>query len=170
MVLLRKKIAGLNSLTLERFVLRARRLVRLSETVNVLVTNSAELRSLNRQFRGIDKATDVLSFPSPLPTNGQSKRFAGDLAISADIARDNATRLGHSAADEKKILVLHGVLHLAGFDHEHDRGEMARKESQLRRQLKLETGLIERTRIASHKIPFRGQNKNRPPTTRRKTS
>jgi probable rRNA maturation factor len=66
------------------------------------------------------------------------------VAISADIARANARRLGHSVGDEVKILVLHGILHLAGFDHEHDNGQMARKESQLRRQLKLEPGLIER--------------------------
>ena len=66
------------------------------------------------------------------------------MAISADIARENARRLGHSVADEVKILVLHGILHLAGFDHERDNGEMARKESRLRLQLKLEGGLIER--------------------------
>jgi probable rRNA maturation factor len=75
----------------------------------------------------------------------QAKRSAGDVAISADIARRNARRLGHSLADEVKILVLHGILHLAGFDHERDNGEMARKENRLRRQLKLEGALIERT-------------------------
>jgi len=143
LVILRKRIAGMSAATLERFVLRARRSVRLRQTVNVLVTGSAEMRSLNRQFRSADKPTDVLSFPS-LP-NRENKRFAGELAISADIARDNARRLGHSLADEIKILVLHGILHLAGFDHERDHGKMAHKENQLRRQLKLEAGLIERT-------------------------
>jgi probable rRNA maturation factor len=125
-------------------MLRARRAVHLRDTVNVLVTNSAELQSLNRRFRGADKATDVLSFPSPPAGSHQGKRVAGEVAISADIARENAGRLGHSVADEVKILALHGILHLAGFDHEHDNGEMARKESRLRRQLKLEAGLIER--------------------------
>jgi len=144
-VILRKKIAGLSSSTLERFVLRARRVVRLRYPVNVLVTNSAELRSLNQRFRGADKATDVLSFPAPPEVSGQAKRIAGDVAVSADIARENAGRLGHSVADEVKILVLHGILHLAGFDHERDNGRMARKESQLRLHLKLEGGLIERT-------------------------
>jgi probable rRNA maturation factor len=72
------------------------------------------------------------------------------LAISADIARDNARRLGHAVADEVKILVLHGILHLAGFDHERDNGEMGRKESRLRRQLKLEGGLIERAQVRDH--------------------
>jgi probable rRNA maturation factor len=150
LVILRKRIAALSASTLERFVLRARRAVRLGGTVNVLVTSSAELRSLNRRFRGANKATDVLSFPAPVireRTRGrQTQDVAGDVAISADIARRNARRLGHSVADEVKILVLHGILHLAGFDHERDNGEMAGKESRLRRQLKLEGGLIERTR------------------------
>ena len=145
MVILRKRIVGLSSSTLERFVLRARRAVRLGCPVNVLVTSSAELRSFNQRFRGANKATDVLSFPAPAATQRQTKRAAGEVAISADIARENAGRLGHSVADEVKILVLHGILHLAGFDHERDNGQMARKESQLRRQLKLEGSLIERT-------------------------
>ncbi|HTA49034.1 MAG TPA: rRNA maturation RNase YbeY [Verrucomicrobiae bacterium] len=134
----------MSSSTLERFVLRARRAVCLPDTVNVLVTSSSELKSLNRQFRGADKATDVLSFPAPPVTARQARRVAGDVAISADIARENAARLGHSVADEVKILVLHGILHLAGFDHERDNGQMARKESRLRLQLKLEGSLIER--------------------------
>jgi probable rRNA maturation factor len=147
LVIFRKRIAGLSRSTLERFVSRARRAVRLRDTVNVLVTNSRELRSLNRRFRGADKSTDVLSFPWPPLNNLHAQRVAGEVAISADIARDNANALGHSLAEEVKILVLHGVLHLAGFDHEHDRGEMARKESQLRRRLHLQGSLIERTTI-----------------------
>jgi probable rRNA maturation factor len=156
-VILRKRIAGLSSSTLERFVLRARRLVRLRNTVNVLITSSGELRSLNQRFRGANNATDVLSFPAPLVSR-QAKRVAGDVAISADIARENASRLGHSVADEVKILVLHGMLHLAGYDHERDNGKMARKESRLRRQLRLEGSLIERA-----------QRRDRPPVARRRT-
>jgi probable rRNA maturation factor len=144
-VIFRKRIAGLSASMLERFVLRARRAVPLRDPVNILVTSSSELRSLNRRFRGADKPTDVLSFPSPPAEHTQARRTAGDVAISADIARENARRLEHSVVDEVKILVLHGILHLAGFDHEHDHGEMARKEGRLRHQLKLETGLIERT-------------------------
>jgi len=151
-VIFRKRIAGLSRSTLERFVLRAREAVRLPDPVNVLVTNSSELRVLNQRFRGADKATDVLSFPSPPESRGQARRVAGDVAISADVARENAMHLGHSVADEIKILVLHGILHLAGFDHEHDHGEMARKELRLRRQLKLEIGLIERAEIETTKI------------------
>lgn len=144
-IIFRKRIAGLSPPTLERFVLTARKAIRLRDTVNVLVTSSGELRSLNRQFRRIDKPTDVLSFPAVRAVQRQTRRVAGDVAISADIARENAIRLGHSVADEVKILALHGMLHLAGFDHERDHGEMAREESRLRRNLKLEIGLIERS-------------------------
>ena len=161
MVIFRKRIAGLSRSTLERFVLRAKRAVRLRDTVNVLVTNSSDLLSLNRQFRGADKATDVLSFPSPPPTNHHARRVVGEVAISADIARDNADRLGHSLAEEVKILVLHGILHLAGFDHEHDHGEMARKESQLRRRLKLPLSLIERTQAMTRREGIHPSNHRR---------
>jgi len=167
LVILRKKVAGLSPSTLERFVLRARRAVRLPRHVNVLVTNSRELHSLNRRFRGADKPTDVLSFPAPLAGSGEASRMAGDVAISADIARENAHRLGHSVADEVKILALHGILHLAGFDHEHDHGEMARKESQLRRRLKLEVGLIERTQPRARKVSSRKDSKHQKPGAKR---
>ena len=167
LVIFRKRIAGLSRSTLERFLLRARRAVRLRDTVNVLVTNSSELRSLNRRFRGADKATDVLSFPSPTSTN-RTRRVAGEVAISADIARNNANDLGHSLAEEVKILVLHGVLHLAGFDHEHDHGEMARKEGQLRRRLKLRSSLIERAPGAQRKVGARKKGRTHPSNDRRK--
>jgi probable rRNA maturation factor len=165
LVIFRKRIAGLSPSTLQRFVLRARQAVRLRDSVNVLVTNSPELRSLNRRFRGADKPTDVLSFP-PMLRKEAAKRVAvaGDVAISADIARENAKRLGHSLVDEIKILVLHGILHLAGFDHERDHGEMARKEVRLRRQLKLEAGLIERAQPLARKSSVRS---DRPAKKRR---
>lgn len=140
------------------------------ETVNVFVTNSPELRSLNRRFRGVDRPTDVLSFPSPLAGSRKAGRVSGDVAISADIARENAKRLGHSDADEVKILVLHGILHLAGFDHERDHGEMARKESELRRQLKLEAGLIERAQRRASKGLAGEKGKDRLPGARRRTA
>jgi probable rRNA maturation factor len=147
-IIVQKRIAGLDEAALECFVLRARHATGLKATVNVLVTSSAELRTLNRQFRGKNKATDVLSFPAPLPSpprrSGLRPRLAGEIAVSADIAAKNAVQLGHSAAEEVKVLVLHGILHLAGFDHERDNGQMARKELKLRRQLKLPVGLTER--------------------------
>ena len=146
MVILEKKVAGLSEKALERFVFKARRAARLRGTVNVLVTSSTAMRSLNLRFRQKSKPTDVLSFPSVSSShkNGEGKGLAGEIAISADIARQNAARLGHTAALEIKILALHGILHLAGFDHERDNGEMARKEARLRRELRLPTGLIER--------------------------
>jgi probable rRNA maturation factor len=124
-------------------MLRARRMLSFRGRINVLVTGSTELRSLNRRFRENDKATDVLTFPSASIVGGHAAH-AGDIAISADIARQNAARLGHSVANEVKILALHGLLHMVGFDHERDNGAMARKEKQLRLQLRLEPGLIER--------------------------
>lgn len=169
MVIVRKRIAGLSNSTLERFVLRARRTVRLADPVNVLVTNSTELRALNRKFRGTDKATDVLSFPSAQSCAG-GRRIAGEIAISADIAKENAKRLEHSAADEIKILVLHGILHLAGFDHEKDNGEMSRAETRLRRQLKLKAGLIERTQLTDRKLATRHLRANRSGVATRRTA
>lgn len=145
MVIFRKRVPGLSKSSLERFALRVRRAIRVPDTVNILITSNSELRALNRRFRGEDKITDVLSFPAPAVQQRQIRRVAGDIAISAMIARENARRLGHSVVDEVKILVLHGILHLAGYDHEQDDGDMARKESRLRRKLKLETSLIERT-------------------------
>ena len=109
--------------------------------MNVRVASNAEMRQLNRQFRGKDKPTDVLSFPAS--ENGKAAP-AGDIAISAQIARVNAKAMGHPLASELKILVLHGLLHLAGHDHESDNGEMATLEQKLRVKLKLPTALIER--------------------------
>ena len=146
--------------------MRARRAVRLRGTVNVLVTTSHELRSLNLRFRGKDKPTDVLSFPAPPLAHSHAKKVAGDLAISAEIARENARHFGHPVAAEIKILALHGILHLAGFDHEQDHGEMAREESRLRRQLKLESGLIERMHPANQASRREGRSA-RPAAKRR---
>lgn len=147
-------MARLTETALARFVTRACQAVKLKGHVNVMITSSRELRSLNRQFRGKDKATDVLSFPA-LP--GWADGQAGDVAISADIAAQNARALGHSPADEVKILALHGVLHLAGYDHERDSGQMARKEDKLRQLLGLPIGLIERNSVG----PKPPANRNR---------
>ena len=145
MVILNQRVAGMNESSLDRFVSRARRAVGLRGTVTVLITSSREMRSLNSRCRGKDKATDVLSFPPQF----ESPRFAGDIAISAEIASENARRFGHSPAEEVKILALHGVLHLAGYDHESDNGEMAAVEEQVRGKLGLPSALIHRTRTAS---------------------
>lgn len=142
MVILQKRVAGLSEGALDRFATRAKRAVGVRGAVTILVTSSLELRRLNERFRGKDKPTDVLSFPAEMVSKG---RFAGDVAISADIASQNARRLGHSPAEEVKVLVLHGLLHLAGYDHAADSGTMARREMGLRKQLKLPVALIERS-------------------------
>ena len=142
LVVMRKNVAGLSEASLRKFVLRAARAAGLRGSVSVLVTTNQEMQSLNRQFRGKDKPTDVLSFPA---VAGLPVQLLGDIAISANIAAQNAKQLGHSAKDEIRILVLHGVLHLAGYDHEQDHGAMALKEMRLRKQLGLPIGLMERT-------------------------
>ncbi len=149
-MIFKKTIAGLSMQSLDRFVLRARRAARIKGTVDVLVTSSSDMRALNHRFRGKNKSTDVLSFPAePLLKGANRRPFAGEIAISADIALDNARRLGHSGALEVKVLVLHGILHLAGFDHERDNGQMARKEASLRRALRLPSSLTERRKAGS---------------------
>jgi probable rRNA maturation factor len=101
-------------------------------SITCLIASDTELRKLNREFRGKDYATDVLSFPPE------------DIAISLDRAGAQADELGHSIEDELRILMLHGVLHLAGMDHETDRGAMKRTEISWRKRLGLPSGLIER--------------------------
>ena len=140
LVIFRRRVAGLTEAALSRFVTKASRAASLEGTVDVLVTGNRELRLLNNRFLGKDKATDVLSFPADRISEN---RYAGEIAISAEIASENARRLGHDITQEIKILALHGILHLAGYDHERDKGEMARKELRLRTKLNLPSGLIE---------------------------
>ncbi len=144
MVILEKKIEGLSAAALNRFVLRAKRAAGLRGDVTVLVTGNTSMRSLNSRFRRLNKPTDVLSFPSGERSNKGNSSLAGEIAISADIALRNALELGHAPSMEVKILALHGILHLAGYDHERDNGTMARKEAKLRRALNLPLSLIER--------------------------
>ena len=132
--------------TLSRFLACAREAVRLRGEVTVLLTTDKAIRRLNRQFRGKNKATDVLSFPArfPFPGTGAENAVAGDLAVSVPAALRQAREQGHALAVELKVLILHGMLHLAGFDHETDDGQMARRERLLRGRLGLREGLIER--------------------------
>ncbi len=138
LVILDKPVKDVSSTALSRFAARAQKAARLRGEVTVLITGSREIQKLNREFRNQNKPTDVISFPSD--ANG----IAGDIAISRDIARANGRDLGHGTLAELKVLILHGMLHLAGFDHENDDGEMARREARLRRQLELPASLIER--------------------------
>ena len=128
--------------TLSRFLNEAITATRLRGHVSVLLTTDAAIRRLNRRFRGKNKSTDVLSFPAGGPA---SDELAGDLALSVPAALRQAREQGHPLLSEIKVLILHGLLHLAGYDHETDDGQMLRRERLLRGRLKLPQGLIERT-------------------------
>jgi probable rRNA maturation factor len=123
---------------LAEFAERARRAVGLpADSVAVRLVSDAAIARMNRTWRGRRGPTDVLSFPA---TNGARRStgrdaYAGDIAISPETARRNARRLGRSLDAELRALVLHGMLHLAGYDHETDSGEMERLERRLRRRL-----------------------------------
>lgn len=151
LVIVRRKLSGVTAKALDAFAITAKRAAGVRGEVAILITSSEEVRQLNREFRGKDKPTDVLSFPS------DADGLAGDIAISADIAKENGHALRHSALTEIKVLVLHGMLHLAGHDHETDGGEMAALEARLRARLGLPQGLIERT----HASPARKAARSR---------
>lgn len=150
--------------------------------VTIALVSDARMRTLNRTFRGVDRATDVLSFPAfaeatagrpaasakasapgafagaGRPTPAAARRVAptsrsapmclGDVAIATGVATRQARAAGHTLGTELRVLALHGLLHLLGFDHETDRGHMARTEAKLRRAGRLTEGLIERARPA----------------------
>jgi probable rRNA maturation factor len=133
---------SLTTPALTRFLNRARTAIGLSGQVDILLANDQTLRHLNKTFRGKNKSTDVLSFPAP---SAFAAKHAGDLAISLETAARQAATHGHPLPEEIKILILHGLLHLDGEDHETDNGEMAAREATLRRELRLPAALIERT-------------------------
>lgn len=108
--------------------------------VTIALVSDGRMRSLNRTFRGKDYATDVLSFPT-----GQSGDL-GDIVIATGVAARQADEAGHGVATELRILALHGLLHLLGYDHASDAGQMARAEARLRRKGGLKAGLLERSR------------------------
>ena len=161
----RRVPASLPRAAIERFARRLQKDVAKGRAFDMLITGDAELRRLNRDFRGQDYATDVLSFPAgqALP-NGRgsdghrteprpgyplgvgSDVFLGDIAISLGRARAQSREFGHRIEQEVQILMLHGVLHLCGHDHESDSGAMARAEKRWRTKLGLPNGLIERVR------------------------
>lgn len=138
--------------------------------VSVAMVSDRRMRSLNRQFRGKDAVTDVLSFPfdfaqgkafdfaqgkpfdfaqgkaaaeSPEPRAGA---FLGDIVIASGVARRQAREMAHAVRTEVRVLALHGLLHLLGYDHESDNGRMRRVEARLRKRAGLREGLIERSR------------------------
>jgi probable rRNA maturation factor len=135
-IIIERALEGVSQQSLARFATRAQKLAGVEGDVTVLITGSRQVQQLNRKFRRKNKPTDVLSFP---------REDGGDIAICAQIAQSNATRFGHPAVNEIKVLILHGMLHLAGYDHETDNGLMEKKEARLRAKLKLPASLIQRT-------------------------
>jgi len=123
--------------------------------VTIAIVPDAKMRALNRRFRGKDKVTDVLSFPAeetgtgvgfpPVEGKRPSRLFIGEIVIAGGLAGRQARSLDHPLGVELRILSLHGLLHLLGYDHEVDNGEMARAEARLRRRAGLPAGLIARS-------------------------
>ena len=161
MVLNRQRRVPVTVNDLERFLVRARRALGLApDSLTVCLVTDAEIARWNRAYRGKPKPTDVLSFPAgdDLRKRGKSRRpdargrasvsvssasssspaaYLGDIAIAPAVALRNARRFGRTFDDEMRILILHGILHLMGYDHETDTGEMDRREQRLRRALGL---------------------------------
>jgi probable rRNA maturation factor len=125
--------------------------------VSIAVVSDQRVRTLNRTYRRKDYATDVLSFPADPRLSTQRTRrtpfgsdlFLGEIVIARGVARRQARTARHSELTELRVLALHGLLHLLGYDHETDRGEMRRTERRLRRKGGLSEGLIERTGFAA---------------------
>jgi probable rRNA maturation factor len=142
-VTFRRPAADVRPRALVNFARRLQRETAKGRPFDCLVTGDAEMRRLNREFRGRDYATDVLSFPAGEGPTGRSAPL-GDIAISIARARAQARQFGHTTEEELRVLLLHGVLHLLGMDHEHDEGRMARAEKRWRAALGLPGSLIER--------------------------
>jgi probable rRNA maturation factor len=153
MILNRQRAVRLSTRALESFLLRVRRELDLKQAqVTVCLVSDAEIAGMNESFRKKRGPTDVLSFPavklrqpsrskrhstSVVPSSTDSDTSLGDIAIAPAVAKRNAKNFGRTLPAELKVLILHGVLHLLGFDHETDRGEMDRTEKKLRRRLGL---------------------------------
>jgi probable rRNA maturation factor len=117
--------------------------------ITIAIVPDARVRALNRQYRRMDKPTDVLSFPS------DERGYLGDVVIAAGVARRQAAAAGHALHTELRILALHGLLHLLGYDHERDDGRMSRVEHRLRVEGGLREGLIERGALRLRSGPAR---------------
>jgi probable rRNA maturation factor len=143
---------------------------RLRGAITIAIVSDARVRALNRRYRRVDRATDVLSFPThtfpperlaparrtaraPLAISSSARspadRFLGDIVIAKGVARRQARDAGHSELTELKVLALHGLLHLLGYDHERDDGLMRQIEQRLRRKGGLRQSLIERATATS---------------------
>jgi probable rRNA maturation factor len=164
-------VRALGKRDLNRFLACAVEALGLTGEFSVLLTGDERLRALNLQFRGMDKPTDVLSFPALADATNCGQ--GGDLAISLDTASVQAAGYGHTLQIEVKVLILHGLLHLAGYDHERDGGQMRRRETRLRKQFALPSGLVERTLVKGAVERHAGSDRVRKPaaaTQRRRSA
>ena len=147
MIVNQQKCVAVDVANARLFAVRLRRALRLGRRdFNVCFVDNRVIKKLNAQYRGQPRATDVLSFPWQ-GSNGargaaasEFAGFLGDVVISVETARRNARREGHSTANEIRWLILHGVLHLLGYDHATDRGEMTALELSLRERLGISGG------------------------------
>jgi probable rRNA maturation factor len=148
MILNRQRTVRLDRLSLKEFVRRVRDELSLGDAeITVCLLSDAEMARMNEAFRKKSGPTDVLSFPSvqrqrpisskPGPRSQMRSTVLGEIAIAPATARRNARKYRRTLANEMRILILHGVLHLLGYDHETDRGRMNRLEQNLRRRLGL---------------------------------
>jgi probable rRNA maturation factor len=156
MILNRQRQVRISIDDLEKFSAGVRKLLKIpADAVTICLVSSADIAKWNRAYRGKNRPTDVLSFTTAEPSvqqrvrklsgqrisaqsdDGVSSPYLGDIAIAPAIARQNARRLGREFNDEMRILILHGILHLMGYDHETDDGQMDRRERRLRRRLGL---------------------------------
>ena len=138
-ILNRQRKISIRVYRLEEFVLRLCQRLRIPESeFTIVLTNDWRIRRLNFSFRHRDKATDVLSFQGePKPRGGPNfeNNYLGDIIISVETAQRQAFDRNHSLETELRLLIVHGLLHLLGYDHEIDQGQMRRKERQIRREL-----------------------------------
>jgi len=163
MIVNRQRDVRVSLRRLNNFLARAQRALHLPpDALTVCLVTNERIARWNRSYRGKNGPTDVLSFPADTPVRARirkpkrsaNRRFAqtgpssasfasfassasylGDIAIAPAVARENARRFGRTFADEMRILILHGILHLMGYDHETDTGQMERRERRLRRRL-----------------------------------
>ena len=118
-----------------------------TNVIELIVTDNKTMQALNKEHRSKDRATDVLSFPIDSLYNGEAipGMPLGSIVISADFVKEKSTEYGHMAEDELSLLFIHGLLHLLGYDHETDNGEMRKREKDTIEIFNLPKSLIVRT-------------------------
>ena len=152
MILNRQRRIRVSPAELEKFLARVRRALRLpADAIGVCLVSDAQIARWNSAYRGKNRPTDVLSFPAESTDHGvdfpparklakmsrkpRLTKYLGDIAIAPAVARRNSRRFGRTLPEELRILILHGTLHLMGYDHDTDTGQMDRRERSLRRKM-----------------------------------